>query len=213
MTQESPACPGCGKPLASGKYDVCFSEETCREYPLHDRACYRYSLRVTLPDPTRKDTCVFLLLNPSTADEKKPDPTVDRCTCLVHEWNSQGCTYGEIVICNLFAFRSSKQAHLRNASHPTIGPSNDQHILAAAQNAGIIVCAWGGEGSLNGRSLQVVEMLLGAGHEDKLHKFGLTSDKREPLHAKPQRRDQWPQASDLKRWERVREWLDRRKNR
>ena len=44
---------------------------------------------------------LFGLLNPSTADESRDDPTVRRCIGLARSWG-----YGALAIGNLFAFRT-----------------------------------------------------------------------------------------------------------
>ena len=157
MPEQTPTCPGCGKSLAHGKYDVCFSEETCSKYPLHDRACFRYLLQATLPNATGNGTCLFLMLNPSTASEKCSDPTVDQCIELVKEWNTQGCSYGKLVICNLFAFRSPKQRDLKDAGYPK-GPDNNQHIRQVTKCAAKVILAWGSNVQ-RGRVSEVLQML------------------------------------------------------
>ena len=103
MPEQTPMCPACEEELAHDKYDACFSNETCSNYPMHDRACYRYLLQVTLPNPTGRGTCLFLMLNPSTANESKLDPTVTRCKGFAQRW-----AYRTLWVCNLFAVRGTE---------------------------------------------------------------------------------------------------------
>ena len=138
MTQQTRECPCCGKRLAQGKYDVCFSDECCTEYPLHDRACYRYFLRATSPHPSGKGSCLFLMLNPSKADEKQLDRTISRCKEFVERWG-----YEALWVSNLYAFRSPKQEALRSKAHPVEGPANDEHVREAVRQADKVVLAWG----------------------------------------------------------------------
>ncbi len=100
---------------------------------------YRYLLwRIWQPE---KSVCLFIMLNPSTADESANDPTVAKCIRYAQRW---GC--GGIQVCNLFAFRATLEPAVMKASANPVGPDNDRFILDAAQKAGIIVCAWGNHG-------------------------------------------------------------------
>jgi len=112
---------------------------------------YRYRLRRHWEPGTMN--VMFLMLNPSTADEHKNDPTVERCQRYAQAWG-----YGGIVVCNLFAYRATKRKDMLKFAEP-VGPENDLHILNEAQYAGVVVCAWGNEGAHLGRSQQVVKML------------------------------------------------------
>ena len=44
-----------------------------------------------------------------------------------------------------------------------MGPENDKWLIASAQEAALVVAAWGNDGAFLGRSRQVVEMITGAG--------------------------------------------------
>lgn len=112
---------------------------------------YRYTLWRAW-DRSRP-TCMFLMLNPSTADEVDNDPTVERCERRAREMG-----FGGLVVCNLFAFRATDPEAMKAAPDP-IGPDNDKYILDAAFCAGMIVCAWGNHGQHRGRSEQVVSLL------------------------------------------------------
>ena len=176
-------CPGCGEPLVQDKYDVCFANETCSEYCLHDRACYRYLLQATLSDSSEGDTCLFLMLNPSTANESKLDPTVTRCKGFAERW---GCR--RLWVCNLFAVRGTDAAVALGHPNPS-GPNNDRHIRKAVSAADIVVCAWGGSGAqVLGRSRfsqrvsEVREILEGAGRAKGVCMLGDLPKHGQPLH-------------------------------
>ena len=112
---------------------------------------YRYHLRrewdLDLP------RVAFIMLNPSTADDKKDDPTIRRCIEFAKAWG-----YGGIDVVNLFAYRATNPKELKKASNP-IGPDNDGNLLAVANMADKVICAWGTNGEMFGRSWRVIEKL------------------------------------------------------
>lgn len=131
---------------------------------------YRYALwRLWADTPP----LLFLMLNPSTADETSNDPTVERC-----ERRARALGFGGLRVANLFALRSTDPRALRHHPDP-VGPENDRHILAAARKAAQVVCAWGIHGRLGNRSQAVTRLLLAAGIP--LHILSLTRDS-EPSH-------------------------------
>lgn len=116
-----------------------------------------------------KPAAVFLMLNPSTADDVDNDPTVERCQRRVHALG-----YGSLKVVNIFAFRSTDPTALYEQPDP-IGPGNDEAILLATKSAGIVICGWGTDGSLRGRGEKVIELLRENGitpHYLKLNKDG-----------------------------------------
>ena len=88
-------------------------------------------------------SCVFVMLNPSTADGTQDDPTIRRCVNFARR---EGFDRLEVV--NLFAYRATKPAVMFNASPDVdiIGPENQRHIEEALDLAGLIICAWGAHG-------------------------------------------------------------------
>ena len=127
---------------------------------------YRYTLnRVWNPDLPR---IVFVMLNPSTADEHVNDPTVERC-----QRRAGRLGFGAMGVVNLFAFRSTNPAALYECDEP-VGPDNDAAILGQARQAEMVVCAWGTHGALNERGRRVREMLTAGGVG--LHALSLNAD-------------------------------------
>jgi hypothetical protein len=101
---------------------------------------------------------VLIMLNPSTADAFRDDPTIKRCMGFARAW---GYTVLEVV--NLFAFRATKPAKLKKAKDP-VGPENDQVIRTACFDAKRVVAAWGTHGSYLGRDEYVMREVL-AGYD------------------------------------------------
>lgn len=116
---------------------------------------YRYRWRAqSMPGADLTDrTALWVMLNPSTADEAGPDPTVRRCMGYSERWG-----YGWAEVVNLFALRSTNPRALYAAEDP-IGPENDHHILEAAANADLVVCGWGNHGRHLGRGKWVLRRL------------------------------------------------------
>tara|TARA_B100000315_G_scaffold108623_1_gene99672 strand:- start:107 stop:583 length:477 start_codon:yes stop_codon:yes gene_type:complete len=112
---------------------------------------YRYALSRAWND--KKKTVLFIGLNPSTADEKIDDPTIRRCIDYAQNWG-----YGRLLVANLFAYRATKPAELKNVKNP-VGDDNDQHLIELSKKVDLTVVAWGNEGSLFDRDKQVVKLI------------------------------------------------------
>jgi hypothetical protein len=81
--------------------------------------------------------CVFVGLNPSTADESENDPTIRKCIGFAKRWG-----FGAIDVVNLFALVSTLPEGLLKADDP-IGHANDATLNGAFQDARRIVWCWG----------------------------------------------------------------------
>ncbi len=112
---------------------------------------YRYTLwRIwdeSLP------ACMFIGLNPSTANETEDDPTIRRCINFARSWG-----YGQLVMTNLFAFRATNPVDMKSY-HSPVGIMNNSAIICEAKKASIIVAAWGNHGSYKNRASCVTAML------------------------------------------------------
>jgi hypothetical protein len=95
----------------------------------------------------------FLMLNPSTADEVRLDPSCTRARLYAERWG-----FGALVVTNLFGWRATDPDEMKAARDP-VGLQNDKSILKAAQEADLVVCAWGNHGAHLGRSATVVSIL------------------------------------------------------
>ena len=95
----------------------------------------------------------FLMLNPSTADEVKLDPSCTRARLYAERWG-----FGALVVTNLFGWRATDPGDMKAAKDP-VGAGNDRAILDAARNSALVVCAWGNHGAHLERSTQVISLL------------------------------------------------------
>lgn len=108
---------------------------------------YRYWLQRRWA--TAGGVCNFIMFNPSTADAKVDDPTIRRCVSFARRWG-----YGELVVTNLYAFRSTDPKVLLAATVDKIGSDNDQVILTTAWAAKRVICAWGILGGARGEAVR-----------------------------------------------------------
>jgi hypothetical protein len=113
---------------------------------------YRYRLRRIWSE---KPPLVWIMLNPSTADERRDDPTIRR---YIARGLNEG--YGGVIILNIFAWRSTWPGGLLQTTDPN-GPENDGYIERETVSRQVI-CAWGSlHKSLRQRECDVLEMLSG----------------------------------------------------
>lgn len=78
-----------------------------------------------------------VMLNPSTADATKLDPTLKRVLGYARAWG-----FGGVRVRNLFAFRATDPAELLEADDP-IGPGNDTWLGSLLTEVDTVVVAWG----------------------------------------------------------------------
>lgn len=128
--------------------DPAFAAE-CRDTVMSTDGLFRYTLwrQFDLANPRY---VMFVGLNPSVADHLEDDPTVRRCVDFAKRWG-----YGALCMANLFAFRATSPAVMKARADP-IGPDNDRWLTAMARDAGLIVGAWGKDGSHRGRDQEVL---------------------------------------------------------
>lgn len=100
----------------------------------------------------------FMMLNPSTADATKDDPTIRRCIGFAQRWNEPE-PVAALTILNLFALRSTDPGGLLKAWDP-VGPSNVDWIVRRAADCDVI-CAWGANANRVDKmhSLEVLNLL------------------------------------------------------
>lgn len=97
---------------------------------------------------------VFVMLNPSTADADRDDPTIRRCMHFARREKHDG-----LHVVNLYAFRSASPKALRG-NGDIVGPANDAAIRSAFRQArnttSAVVAAWGAHGTAHGRHLRAL---------------------------------------------------------
>jgi hypothetical protein len=101
---------------------------------------YRYILRRAWLSGDGRRAC-WIMLNPSTADEQKDDPTVRKCIGFSSRLGLSG-----LVVLNLYALRATNPCHLWATADP-VGRLNDRVMWDALQTARArnwpVICAWG----------------------------------------------------------------------
>lgn len=139
---------------------------------ISDDGLYRYSLTRDIQHSCN-GTCTFVMLNPSTADAAKDDPTIRRCIRFAREWG-----YSRLKVVNLYAYRATKPANLWLAEDP-VGPENDHTISLVFGGSDFIVAAWGA----NARDDRLESFWDTFGGWE-IHALGLTKDcaPRHPLY-------------------------------
>lgn len=110
---------------------------------------YRYSL-IREWDVSNQKRVVFVLLNPSTADDIGEDQTTKVCIEFAKRWG-----YGSLQIVNLFAYRATDPNDLKKVKdyNKMVGEHNYCFLQNALQGANKIVVAWGEYGKTQKRYL------------------------------------------------------------
>ena len=109
---------------------------------ISDCGKYRYELHRTWDKD--KGKVLFIMLNPSTADGVEDDLTTIRCMNFAKKWE-----YGGIMIGNIYPFRAKRPKDLKKwIKHSEVYEyyrelDNGNHVYDMAQQADLIVCAWG----------------------------------------------------------------------
>lgn len=151
---------------------------------------YRYELwreLGSLLESDGKGTCLFIMLNPSTADTTLNDPTISRCIKFARRWG-----YSFLAVGNLYAFRSSDPSVLRKATDP-VGPDNDYYLGKLASEADLIVAAWGTNPSQS-RVADVISCI-----DRDIHCLGVTNDG-SPKHPLARGRHRIPDDTEPQPW-------------
>lgn len=133
---------------------------------------------------TAAGSVLFVMLNPSTADDKLDDPTIRRCVWFARDWG-----YSSLDVVNLFALRATFPRQLYKHAGPSGGEENDKVISLCAEAASLIVAGWGVHGSHRGRDKEVLKLLRAA---RPVHCLGVTKDghPRHPLYIPNETRPQ-----------------------
>ena len=112
---------------------------------------YRYVLTRTFNE--KLPMVAFVGLNPSTADDKEDDPTINKCISYCKNWK-----FGGFYMVNLFAFRTAYPEELLLANDQ-IGVENDEHLENVFGKVDKVICCWGNTGTLKGRNSEVLKKI------------------------------------------------------
>ncbi len=141
-------------------------DKTTRRAVLSQCCTYRYSLsRYWRPaGEAGARACLFIMLNPSTADGRQDDPTVRRCMNYARAWHCR-----ELHVLNLFALRATRPSALRGARDP-VGPENKRYVRELAMYIARatlpdspVVCAWGNHGAFLDQDKTMLDWLKAEG--------------------------------------------------
>jgi hypothetical protein len=102
-------------------------------------------------------TVAFVLLNPSTADAERDDPTIRRCIDFARRLG-----FGGLEVVNLYAYVATDPEELRRAGY-LVGPEDDEHIRAVVAGCEKVVLAWGSHAARRERPGEVLRVLREAG--------------------------------------------------
>lgn len=116
------------------------------------------------------------MLNPSTADHRKDDPTIRQCRARARQ-----ARLGGVLVWNLFAFRATLPADLKCADDP-VGPDNDAAIELALGLAGRTILGWGNHGTHLGRDREVLALCELTGARFDVLGITRTGQPRHPLY-------------------------------
>lgn len=137
---------------------------------------WRYHIEHVWDDA--KPNLLWLMLNPSTADEKQNDPTVERCERRARMWG-----FGGFEVYNIFAFRATDPANMKAQTDP-IGADNDAWMIKFAKKSRETkgVLGWGEHGKHLGRGAYVLDLLRA--HDAKLYalKLNASGHPKHPLY-------------------------------
>ena len=131
--------------------------------------------RVRLFRRWREDRPLWLWImhNPSTADERADDPTIRRLIGFTERGGGGG-----FIVENLYSFRATDPRAVRAAGWPYDPDANNSLMASIAECDGPVVCAWGNVTELS-RSYSILSMIRRA--EKAPMCLGLTK-RRQPGH-------------------------------
>ena len=136
---------------------------------------YRYSL--VREWNKNKGKVLFIMLNPSTADDKEDDKTIIRCINFAKDWG-----YGGLMVGNLFAYRTTYPKELFKTKNPE-GKDNLKRIKQMIKRSDLVICAWGNKQGSPPKYLRELS---------ELHYLKLLADRKTPGHPLRLKKDTKP---------------------
>jgi hypothetical protein len=100
---------------------------------------YRYWLSRAVPNPDTLLTVpiLWIMLNPSIANEEELDPTLRRCREFTRRLGGT-----RMLVANLFAFVSTNPRGMLDEPDP-VGPRNHENLAAMIRSAAAVIVGWG----------------------------------------------------------------------
>lgn len=133
--------------------------------------CGRYRWRLERRWGEGRAVC-WIMLNPSTADGERDDPTIREIVKRSRRWG-----YGGLVGVNVCPLRATNPAEaaawLRSPESAGVIGDNLMHVLRETWGAGLVICAWGAHPAFIGHARGLRESLRIAGVQQ--HHLGLTA--------------------------------------
>lgn len=142
--------------------------------------CKKYRHWLTRSWDDKKELAAFIMLNPSTADDKIDDPTIKRCIDFAISWG-----FGGFVVVNLFDYRATDPKDLKKAEAPCSELAN-HFVKQAIEQCSLIVPAWGNHGDYLGRSTEIKSLIESYGFPEYFQCLGFnkTGEPKHPLYIK-----------------------------
>lgn len=112
-----------------------------------------------------KPICLWVMVNPSTADAAQDDHTIRKIAGYCRRWE-----FARFRVVNLYAYRSKDVNYLSVLEHPTgnqlhpydiVGPDNDRNIREQAVFASEIIVAWGSREKMPPSAPKRIQHVLG----------------------------------------------------
>lgn len=137
---------------------------------------HRLKLTCTWDDELPR--CLYIMLNPSTADTETCDRTLGRCISLAKENG-----FGSIVVVNLFSLRTANVNELRN-TEVCNHPDNMPIVQQAIDEAETVIAAWGSNLQQKSDSSWVIEQASKRGKSIYCFLKNKTNTPKHPLYVK-----------------------------
>ena len=118
---------------------------------------YRYLLWRSLVTavPPEPRVALWVMLNPSTANEREDDATIRRVIGFSRTWG-----FHRVEVVNLFALRATEPKELLEARDP-VGARNNDYIRSQLAKADLVVGAWGAFKGARRRAREFMELTRG----------------------------------------------------
>lgn len=142
---------------------------------------YRYVLWRKLNSNTQGDhgrTCLFVMLNPSTADATYNDRTVIRCMGYAIDWH-----YDRLEIVNVYAYRATDPSELPALMSERHGELYKKYFEYSVKNADLVICGWGNKIPRD-ESMDILNYIKSLGKTPMCLKQNENGSPRHPLYLK-----------------------------